>query len=97
MGPQTSGLLGGLSHHDLLSMRQSTKADKGRQKELAPHEHAAFVREQMKSNPLNAIGLLGAVPAYQAYKLSGLAGDDATPASMAQLLGALREIGRLGR
>jgi hypothetical protein len=91
-----SGLLGNLSHGVLLDMRLAEK-DREKQKELAPYEHAAFVREQLQSNPMNILGLLGAIPAYQAYKLTGLAGNEATPASMAQLLGALREIGRLGK
>jgi hypothetical protein len=39
----------------------------------------------------------GRADAVGGARLSGLAGEDATPASMAQLLGALREIGRLGR
>ena len=90
-----SGLLG-LSHSDLLDLRLKEK-DKEKQKELAPYEHAAFVREQLQSNPLNALGLLGAIPAYQAYKMTGLAGDQATPPSMAQLLGALRQIGLMGK
>ena len=91
-----SGLLGGMPHGRLLEMRLAEK-DKERQKVLAPYEHAAFVRERLQESPLSAIGLLGAIPAYQAYKLTGLAGEQATPPSMAQLLGALREIGRLGK
>ena len=87
-----SGLLGNLSHEELLRLRAATK-DPARQAELAPMEHQAFAREQVQSNPLSALGLLGAIPAYQLAKLLGLQ-EARTPPSMAQLLAGFKGIGQ---
>ena len=67
-----SGLLGDLSHADLLRMRSMPGAD---QRKIAPYEHRAFAREQVSENPINALGLALGIPAYQLLKLLGLHGS----------------------
>jgi len=90
-----SGLLGKLSHADLLRMRER-ESDPEVQKRLAPYEHQAYARELVRRNKMNAVGLLGAIPGYQLAKLLGVLPVDekSTPASFAQLYGGLKGLGQ---
>lgn len=67
-----SGLLGNLSHADLMRMRDQPGAD---QRKLAPYEHRAFAREATSENPLMALSLAFGIPAYQLAKMLGLHGS----------------------
>lgn len=76
------GMLGDLSHEELMQLRAQPGADQGM---LAPFEHRAFAREWAKESPIMAgLSLPAAIPAYAAAKALGLQGAR-TPASLDQL------------
>jgi hypothetical protein len=67
-----NGLLGNMTHADLMRMREQPGAD---QRMLAPYEHRAFAREATQENPLMAISLVAGIPLYQLVKMLGLHGS----------------------
>ncbi len=74
----------GMSHSDLLRLRNSLPANDPRHRLLAPLEHAAFAREWTMENPALAVPALAvSIPGYSLAKLAGLGGDRTTPASFA--------------
>jgi hypothetical protein len=72
-----SGLLGNLSHAELMALREKSPPE--RQGMLAPYEHRAFAREATAENPLMALSLATAIPAYQLAKLLRLHGSRTGP------------------
>lgn len=95
------GLLDDLDHATLFRMREKARGTPDFQN-LAPAEHGAFAREWTKEQPwLAAPSLAVASPLYYLAKQKplisaaqslGLVGDDATPASLDQLLASYRGI-----
>lgn len=92
-----------LDHATLFNMREKAKGTPDFER-LAPAEHGAFAREWTKDQPwLAAPSLAVAAPLYYAAKQKpfvdiakslGLVGQDATPASLDQLLASYRGIGQ---
>ena len=72
-----SGLLGNMSHAELMALRDKSPPD--RQSALAPYEHRAFARESTAENPLMALSLATAIPAYQLAKLLKLQNSSTGP------------------
>lgn len=63
---------------DLYQLRMKT-TDPLQQALIAPYEHRAYAREQVRDNPLNAPLYAGAlIPGYQAAKMAKLISSDST-------------------
>ena len=83
-----------LSHAELMMLRDMWPAGEA-QRLLAPYEHEAFAREWVRENPVVAVpALAGAIPGYQLAKLLGLADEDATPASLEQMMAGYKGVGQ---
>lgn len=75
-----SGRYDGMTHADLMALRNSLAPTDPRQQQIAPYEHAAYAREWTQQNPLTAIpSLTVAIPAYALAKQFGLIGARTRP------------------
>lgn len=88
-----SGLLGDLSHQELMRLRNKYSDSKAMQNALAPLEHRAYAREAVQNNPLMAASLIPAIPAYQLVKMLGLMGARSDP-SLAQIIEGYKGVGQ---
>lgn len=80
--------------HELYALRLTNRGNQQAQQVIAPFEHMAYAREQVRENPLTA-PVWGLMPAgYQAYKaLGGGAQDDmTTPASLDQATAGMKGV-----
>lgn len=84
--PQPRGMLNGMSHDDLLSMRAGAPPEE--QASIAPYEHGAYAREWTQDNPMKAaVAMPLMIPGYTAAKAMGLMEQDenSTPPSLAEM------------
>lgn len=87
-GPLTDEQLAGMSHAQLIMLRDKMAGNQEAQTRIAPFEHQAFAREFTKERPVTGtLGLMGAIPLYQLAKMGGMMQGDntSTPASLNQL------------
>lgn len=83
----------GMSHADLLRLRNSLAPDDPRQAELGPLEHAAFAREWTMENPLLAVpSLMVSIPGYTLAKRTGLV-KARTGGSLAEMIQSYKGVG----
>lgn len=84
----------GMSHADLLRLRNSLAPSDPRQAEIAPYEHAAFAREWTMENPAVAVpSLMVSIPGYSLAKLMGV-GRARSPASLGEMAQSFRGVGQ---
>lgn len=57
-----------LSWEELLELRRKYNGNQDMQNLLAPYEHAAYAREDVRDRPYMALPYLAMIPGYQAYK-----------------------------
>ena len=83
----------GMSHAELLRLRNSLPDNDPRHAMLGPMEHAAFAREWTMENPLLAVPSLAvSIPGYSLAKLFGKGAR--TKASFGEMGQAYRGVGR---
>jgi hypothetical protein len=80
---------------ELYQLRQKYADNPKMQEFLAPFEHRAYAREQVRENPANILGMGMMIPGYQVAKTIGMLGSDkmTTPPSMTQMGQGLAGIG----
>ncbi len=84
----------GMSHADLLNLRNALPPNDPRQGQIAPYEHAAFAREWTQENPLAAVPSLAlGIPGYSLAKLLGMT-HARSPASLAEMGQSYRGMGQ---
>ena len=60
--------LSNLSWEELLELRRRYNDNQEMQNYLAPYEHAAYAREEVRDRPYMALPYLAMIPGYQVYK-----------------------------
>lgn len=60
--------LGNLSWEELLELRRRYTGNQEAQNLLAPYEHMAYAREDVRDRPYMALPYMAMIPGYQAYK-----------------------------
>jgi hypothetical protein len=70
----------GMSHSELMMLRNQYPGTSNMQNVLAPYEHRAFAREQAQNKPIStAITMPFLIPGYTAAKALGLHGARSEP------------------
>src|SRR4051812_1560226 len=91
----TSGDMENMSWNDLYQLRVKHRGDQEAQQAIAPFEHQAYAREQVKDNPITAAAWAVMPAGYQAAKALGLTGPDddmSTPPSMEQAMAGMKGV-----
>ena len=83
----TQSEMTGMNWNDLATLRELLKNNPQANQQIAPYEHRAYAREEVRNNPLMAPAYLAMIPGYQLAKALGfnMGNGGQTPASLSQL------------
>jgi hypothetical protein len=71
--------LGNLTWEELLELRRKYNDNPQVQNLLAPYEHMAYAREDVRDRPYMALPYMAMIPGYQAYKAMFTGGRSSNP------------------
>lgn len=68
-----------LTWEELLALRRKYNGNQDAQNLLAPYEHMAYAREDVRDRPYMALPYMAMIPGYQAYKALFIGGRSNNP------------------
>ena len=71
--------LDNLTWEELIALRRKYNGDKQAQNILAPYEHMAYAREDVRDHPYMALPYMAMIPGYQVYKALFSSGRSSNP------------------